>query len=268
MHREDLEQNLKRNKVWFSNNCVREKKPMVDLHWHDAFEALYVRSGMAKQQINVDSFVIAPGDVVIIRARDAHSTECISEGGCDIDYVQFTADILPDFKQATNAISSKILRCSDNKIRDIFDTLRQAKDSQEYGRELISVGLIYLLCGNIVNMIDYKQKSYPSVIDKICKYIEGSDDIRLESVASHFNYSKEHVSRVFHKELGISYRDYCNEIKMKKATVLLSGDFISIKEIAWMTGYSDESSFVRAFKRKYGITPDAFRRRKYTLSAH
>ncbi len=266
MHREDLGEKLKRNKVWFSNNCVSEKKLMVDLHWHDAFEVLYVRSGIAKQQINVDTFVIVPGDVVIIRARDVHLTECVSEGGCDIDYVQFTSDILPDYKQVINAISSKILR-ADDKICDIFDALRQAKDSNERGKELTLKGLIYLLCGNIVNIVDYRPKSHPSIIDQIRKYIEESDDIKLASVAACFNYSKEHLSRTFHKELGISYRDYCNGIKMKRATILLSGEDISTKEIALMLGYGDESSFIRAFKRKYGITPNVFRRKKYILSA-
>lgn len=266
MRQEDLKQNLKRNKVWFSNNRVSEKKLMIDLHWHDAFEVLYVRSGIAKQQINADTFVIVPGDIVIIRARDVHLTECISESGCDIDYVQFAPDILPDFKQVTTDISSKILRCGDNednKIRDIFDALRQAKDSKERGKEFSLVGLIYLLCGIIVNVIDYKQKKHPSIIDRICKYIEENDDIRLESVASYFNYSKEHISRSFHKELGISYRDYCNGIKMKKATILLSSENISTKEISAMLGYSDDSSFIRAFKKKYGITPSVFRHKKY-----
>lgn len=267
MHRKELEQNLRINKVWFSNNRVSEKKVMVDLHWHDAFEVLYVRSGIAKQQINVDTFTVVPGDIVIIRARDVHLTECISESGCDIDYVQFTSDILPDVKQVINAISSTILRCRDNKICDIFDTLRQAKDSNERGKELTLVGLIYLLCGNIVNNIDYNPQSHPSIVDGICKHIEKSDDIRLESVAAYFNYSKEHISRVFHKELGISYRDYCNGIKMKKATILLSRENISTKEIALMVGYGDESSFIRAFKRKYGITPNAFKHKKYILSA-
>ena len=267
MHREDLRQNLKRNKVWFSNNCVEGKKLMVDLHWHDAFEVLYVRRGIARQQINVDTFVIVPGDVVIIRAGDVHLSECISESGCDIDYVQFTSDILPDLEQRIGMISSRVIRCADSKISDVFDNLRRTKDSREQGKEFFLVGFIYMLCGILVNVSRVEQKSYSLLIDKVCQYLEENTDIRLETVSSHFNYSMEHVSRSFHKELGISYREYCSAVKMKKAARLLRNEDISTREIALTLGYSDESSFIRAFKRSYGITPKAFRRKRFVLSA-
>ncbi len=265
MRREDLTHRLNRNHVWFSNNCVGGKRLMADLHWHDAFEILYVRSGIAEQQINVDRFTIIAGDVVIIRAGDLHLTESISENGCDIDYVQFTSDLLPDFEQILNNISSKVIHYED-KIRDIFNGLGQTKDSKEPGKEFLQGGLIYMLCGIIVNTGDFKQKHYPSVLNKICKYIEESSDIRLETVSSYFNYSMEHISRIFRRELGVSYRDYCNRVKMKKATSLLSNTDISTTEIALTLGYSNESSFIRAFKRMYGITPNVFRHKQHVLS--
>ena len=265
MRREELAHKLSKNNVLFSNNYVGGKKIMVDLHWHDAFEILYVRSGVAEQQINVDRFTIMAGDVVIIRTGDVHMTESISEDGCDIDYVQFTSNLLPDSEKILNEISSKVIHYQDDNIRDIFNGLRQVKN-KEPGKEFLQVGLIYMLCGVIVNAGDLKKKNYPSFIDEMCNYIEENFDTRLETVASYFNYSMEHISRVFRKELGVSYRDYCHEVKMKKAIHFLSDADIGIKEISMRLGYSDENSFIRTFKKTYGITPNVFRRKQYICS--
>ena len=90
-------------------------------------------------------------------------------------------------------------------------------------------------------------------------YTKEETDIRLENVAAYFNYSPEHLSRKFHREMGISYRDWCNRILMDRAVYLLKSEDNTIAFIAESLGYSDESSFTRAFKRMYGITPSTYR---------
>lgn len=46
---------------------------------------------------------------------------------------------------------------------------------------------------------------------------------------------------------------------MKNAETVLKSTFLSIKEVAFVSGISDVSSFVRHFKRRYGRTPSQFR---------
>jgi len=69
--------------------------------------------------------------------------------------------------------------------------------------------------------------------------------------------------RTFQRRLqdnGSSYRQLLSSCIADRAAELLSGTEISDVEIAMMLGYSSEPHFIRAFKRKRGITPGRFRR--------
>jgi iron complex transport system substrate-binding protein len=99
------------------------------------------------------------------------------------------------------------------------------------------------------------------LVKAVCRYVEFADDIRLERTAQVLNYSPEHISRRFHGEMGITYKAYCDATKMQRALHLLDGD-ASLMQISEQLGYSEVLGFIRAFKRKYGITPHAYRRLK------
>ena len=104
------------------------------------------------------------------------------------------------------------------------------------------------------------------MIADICRYMEQTDDLSLSGVAEKFGYSPEHLSRRFHAEKGISYRSYCDQIRMRRASVLLQREPGNLAFVAERLGYSDESSFIRAFKRMYGITPRVYCQRHLPIS--
>lgn len=58
---------------------------------------------------------------------------------------------------------------------------------------------------------------------------------------------------------GRSYRDVLTEAQMTLAQSLLQGGDCSIAEIAFLTGFSEQSTFSRAFKRHVGQAPAQFR---------
>lgn len=60
-------------------------------------------------------------------------------------------------------------------------------------------------------------------------------------------------------EEGLTYRDVLHQAQSRLARDLLSQNKCSIAEIAFLTGFSEQSSFSRAFKRWVGKTPAQFR---------
>lgn len=94
------------------------------------------------------------------------------------------------------------------------------------------------------------------------RYIENnlSDTIREEDVAEKCHYSVTYFSKVFHKAIGISFRDYlCNKRINQAKSMLLTDRSSKVAFIAYQCGYSDVSYFSRIFKKKTGMTPCAFR---------
>lgn len=96
----------------------------------------------------------------------------------------------------------------------------------------------------------------------ILRYIELNitKEIREEDIAEYCHYSVSYFSKLFHKVIGISFRDYiCNKrIDMAKR-LLVDEKSAKIAFIAYQCGYHDVSYFSRIFKKKTGLSPGVFR---------
>ena len=255
---------LLEGRVVFKKAIVKEPRTMVNPHWHEAYEILYVRHGSGKQQINSNIFDFAPGTVVVICPGDIHATVAASQNGSEIDVLQFRAEYFGSREELLTELASSVAETATREIGELLERIAQHANGTNTGDSLIVSGEVFMLCGILLK----NRKSAASVgkmtefISNACQYLRDHDDIRLEAVAQHFGYSHEHFSRKFHAELGISYKHYCEKIKMQKFIRACEGNDVSLSEIAAALGYSDTSSFVRAFKRIYGIAPGAYRRLK------
>lgn len=80
----------------------------------------------------------------------------------------------------------------------------------------------------------------------------------LSEVARHFGMSGRSLQRRL-SELGYSYQTLVDESRRQLAEQLLRETDFSLVEVAFMTGFSEQSAFARAFKRWAGQTPRNFR---------
>lgn len=256
---------LSQSSIRCFKNIVEEPKIMARPHWHNSYEILYVKRGCGEQYINSKKFSFVPGSITIICPRDVHTTVATSEGGCEIDVLQFVGEYFGEREDMLSSLRSTVTEISDRRIRDIFDIIYKHVNTVHTGEQLILSGMLFTLCGII---IEHCNDSVPIVsktefVKQVCKYLNTDKDISLKSVSRIFGYSPEHFSRKFHSELGISYKEYSEGIRMQRFVKLFDDANISLAQIAEMLGYSDESSAIRAFKRIYGITPGAYKKLKY-----
>jgi AraC-like DNA-binding protein len=57
----------------------------------------------------------------------------------------------------------------------------------------------------------------------------------------------------------MSPSEFIREVRLKKAVILLKKDDYNIDEIAIIVGFNSTSYFIRSFKKKYEMTPSAFK---------
>jgi len=105
------------------------------------------------------------------------------------------------------------------------------------------------------------------LFDKINEYvvenISKMDSISVSNIALHFGISIGYISKLYRQKTERTFIDYVLEIKLKEAKRLLEkSPDIKIKDVALMLGYTNTISFIRLFKRKLGITPGEYRRKK------
>src|SRR5574344_940015 len=100
------------------------------------------------------------------------------------------------------------------------------------------------------------------VMNYIYKYID--TNINIDELSLQLNISKFHLHRVFKEEFGKNIYESIKSIRLEKAAnLLITNKFSTITDISNMTGYSSQTSFLRAFKQRFSMTPKEWKNGGY-----
>ena len=86
-----------------------------------------------------------------------------------------------------------------------------------------------------------------------------AEDLSLEGVASQAGFSKYHFSRLFKQYTDSTFYKYLNQKRIEFAKTLLQDPGVSVTEVAFKSGFSSLSAFLRMFKLMNNCTPTEFR---------
>ena len=134
------------------------------------------------------------------------------------------------------------------------DLVRTEEESRNYIISLINKG-IELREGNVSGHNN-------DVVDAVKQYIEenfADDELSLNSMASHVNFSPNHLSMIFSQQTGNTLIKYLTDYRMNKAKEFLKCTNKKSSEISLMVGYKDPHYFSYLFKKTQGVTPTQFR---------
>ncbi|RYF24708.1 MAG: helix-turn-helix domain-containing protein [Flavobacteriales bacterium] len=85
--------------------------------------------------------------------------------------------------------------------------------------------------------------------------------ITLRQASDELEINPAYLSREFSKYFdNLSFGDYIRKMRIDKAIVLLETTSYPLTEIAYLTGFSDQSHFTRIFKKQTGESPSAYRK--------
>ncbi|WP_210610752.1 response regulator [Priestia flexa] len=103
-------------------------------------------------------------------------------------------------------------------------------------------------------------------MQEIVAYVEDyyMEDISLEKLSKMFFLTREHISRKFKKETGMTLSKYVTNLRIRQAKQWLLETDETIYSISLMLGYQDEKYFSKLFKKVVGLTPFEYR----TLYTH
>jgi hypothetical protein len=106
-------------------------------------------------------------------------------------------------------------------------------------------------------------KRPPAWAQKLKEVIQDQMDtnlsLNLREIARTVNLHPDYVSRKFAEYFeNLSFGEYIRKLRIDKATELLHAGKHSVAEVAYLTGFSDQSYFTRVFKRHTGMTPSQY----------
>ncbi|WP_054717171.1 helix-turn-helix transcriptional regulator [Lacticaseibacillus manihotivorans] len=121
---------------------------------------------------------------------------------------------------------------------------------------------IITLFHDAFDRISKLSKHHRTLEEHIIDYIARryTSDLALSEIADHYHLSESHTSRLIKEHLGISFKDYLIQLRMRQAKSLLNNTDQKVADIAEAVGYKNVNTFIRIFKATTGQTPGKFRR--------
>lgn len=97
----------------------------------------------------------------------------------------------------------------------------------------------------------------------ICAYVDDhlEERITLQLVADHFRVSVSTVTQLFQHWADTTFHRFLTDRRMRRAQELIHRN-VPLEEVGKRVGYTDHSSFYRAFRQHFGVAPRDFRREK------
>lgn len=140
---------------------------------------------------------------------------------------------------------------------------RRVKQGGEGRTELLEYGLrtICLLIDEVseVGSRDHLPSFKPL---RMKAYIEehALDTFRVADVAGHVGLSVSRAVHLFKEYFGQTMVEYALEVRLSMAMDRLQHTSLTLEQIALTSGFGSYSYFHRIFRRKYGCSPDLYRR--------
>lgn len=94
-----------------------------------------------------------------------------------------------------------------------------------------------------------------------------SEKITLDQISKLTGLNRSYFSQLFHKEAGIPFGDYLEELRIQNAQRLLRDLDLSMSDIADSVGFSNQNYFTKVFKKQTGLVPSQYRRQIFQTEA-
>lgn len=252
-------------------------------HWHDDIECIHIFEGKMNYDINGKKILLQAGDSIIVNSHQLHFGYSCMRQECKFSVILFHPSILNSNLHTYQKLVSPIIHSSaetywlfDQKhpatdeitrlLQQIF-SLRNIKEEDRY----LLLGLFHCLWHIIYqnsNHTLYKNKITEDYDIQLQKqmvsfvYQHYSENVVLEDIAAAGNISRSKCCKIFQKYLQQSPIAFLNAYRMEISCNLLINTSYSITEIAISCGYNHLSYFSKIFFRKYGCTPNQYRKAK------
>lgn len=245
---------------------------MSRLHFHDHFEIMLPLTSPGNIFVNDQVYPLERGTLYLIGESTLHRTMANGFHSRYILHISrkaLTELSTPqtDFTQLMQVNFRRAMLDNEQmtELIELFQDLERNKNDGTFGSDIRqTVALLRLLiklaptlnaatAGEAIRNKDFLR------VAPILDYIRDNlaEPLSLDQIASQFYLSKHYLCRIFKSATGFSVMEYIIYSRVLRARQLLQ-DGVSVQQAGEMSGFSDNSHFIRTFGHLTGVTPGRY----------
>ena len=251
-----------------------------EYHYHDFNKIIIFIKGNVTYMIEGKAYKLKPWDLLIIGHGQIHKPIINPSEEYERFIIWFDPAMVSKYnKDYTNLLTCfdiaarreiNLMRIMDTslvKVKTIVQELIEAEEEPAFGHDILKSSLLFQLLIILNRLfiredaISYAQDvQFDKNITEVLTYINQhlNEDLSIPVLASKCFLSKYHLMRKFKSYTGYTLHQYILQKRLYMAkSMLMKGE--TLTNISHKVGFNDYSTFVRAFKKEFGLSP-----REYT----
>ncbi len=244
-------------------------------HSHPYYELILVRRGVCEYLSGGARFHLHPDELLFISPSTVHTMICPEDSeSYERLILQINADFMTQVLELYRLDGSKlpplyILRAESVCRWGLRELVERINASASVTDSELREQLYRCQIGELMLTVKHIARASKSVVPNasstlvsgVTAYIQEQyrdPELNVAGIAQHFYVSREHLSRTFKSYTSESISHYITDLRMQEFRYgLVSGK--SVVNACRESGFSDYSSFVKSFRKLYGITPMEYR---------
>lgn len=242
----------------------QKTNPDFPAHVHDDIELVYTKHGRGTAYCDGKKYTLADGTWFLAFPNQVHHYADCADGEYWV-LIMKPFDLLRYEQIFIKGVPDSAVYCLKNGQDDGLGSLLETT-YREYDRDGYSdviAAYLTVIFGKLLPLFPVKKMEFSrETVLKILQYCTAhyKEDLTVASVADSLGLSRSCVSHVFSTRISMNFCDYINSLRLAEAEKILKNKSYTITEVAGMSGFPTIRTFNRAFLKKHGISPSAYRK--------
>lgn len=238
-------------------------EPKVDWHYHANPYLTFLLKGSILEGNKKETYTCTAGSLLFHNWQEPHFN-IKPDGFTRGFHIEMTQTWIDRYEIALHRMQGSMNLRNPQLSLLLYRIVREAKRNDAEAR--LSIESLLLEAMSTIEKVDVSiQDSRPFWVRKLQELLHNgnAETLSLSELAAILDIHPVHLSRQFRKYFHCTLGEYIRKVKLNKALTLMPIQSHTLTGIAFESGFSDQSHFIRCFKESMGMTPLAYRRLVY-----